>query len=315
MTQLYMAPMEEVTGYIYRNLQQEMFGYADKFYSPFITPTESMKLKPREKKDIVEENNKGIRLVPQLLTNEAELFIKGVKLLKELGYEEVNLNLGCPSNTVAKKGKGSGFLLYPDKLDKFFDKTFNAIDNENIDVKISVKTRLGYAKPEEFLNILPIFNRYNIFELIVHPRVKTDMYGNVVREQLFEYAYKESSSKVCYNGDICTKADFDRINAKFPKADVMIGRGAIANPGLYREIRTGRKVTKDELWDFNCRLFEAYSSDYSPKDAFFKLKEVWNNMQYMFDCERLTHKIRIAKTPAEMLKLIEKLISEENMVR
>lgn len=312
---LYMAPMEEISGYVFRNVQHALFGGADKFFSPFITPTESMKLKPREKKDICNENNKGIILVPQLLTNEAELFIKGVKLLNDMGYEEVNLNLGCPSNTVAKKGKGSGFLLYPDKLDSFFDTVFSAIDDEKNKVKISVKTRLGYENPDEFIDILPIFNRYNISELIVHPRVKTDMYGNEVREQLFEYAYKESKAKVCYNGDICTKADFDRINAKYPDANVMIGRGAVANPGIFREIRTGRKINKDELLNFNSTLFSAYSDLYGRKDAFFKLKEVWNNMSHMFDCERLTHKIKISKTPEEMLELIESVIIEENIIR
>ncbi len=312
---LYMAPMEEISGYVFRNVQHALFSGADKFFSPFITPTESMKLKPREKKDICKENNKGIQLVPQLLTNDAELFIKGVKLLNDMGYEEVNFNLGCPSNTVAKKGKGSGFLLYPDKLDAFFDEVFTVFGNEKIETKISVKTRLGYENPDEFINILPIFNRYNISELIIHPRVKTDMYGNEVREQLFEYAYRESKAKVCYNGDICTKDDFVRINVKYPEANVMIGRGAVANPGIFREIRTDRKINKEELLKFNNVLFDAYSDLYGRKDAFFKLKEVWNNMSHMFDCERLTHKIKISKSPEEMLELIDKLIKEESIVR
>lgn len=312
---LYMAPMEEITGYIFRNVQKEMFGCVDKYFSPFITPTESMKLKPREIKDIKEDNNTGITLVPQLLTNDADLFMKGVELLMRQGYYEINLNLGCPSNTVAKKGKGSGFLAFPEELDRFFDSAFNEIRDRNLEVNISVKTRIGMTSEDEFDSILPIYNRYPICELIIHPRVKEDMYSNNVRLTKFDEAYTKSNTKLCFNGDINTISDVLRINQSYPNCNIMIGRGAVANPAIFREIRTGQKITNEELWDFHQMLYKAYESNLGSKDAFFKMKEVWNNMQHMFDNDKLTHKIRICKEPDKMIELAHKLISEESIVR
>lgn len=314
-TKLYMAPMEEITGYIFRNVQNEMFGYVDKYFSPFITPTESMKLKPREIKDILDSNNEGLYLVPQLLTNDSELFIKGVELLMNRGYFEINLNLGCPSNTVAKKGKGSGFLAFPEELDRFFENVFKRLSDDNIEVDISVKTRLGMHSEEEFDSILPIFNRYPISELIVHPRVKDDMYSNYIRMEKFDLAYKNSKSNIVYNGDIYTYKDAINILSKYPNCGLMMGRGAVANPGIFREIVTGKKITNSELLEFHDKLYNSYAETLGVKDAFFKMKEVWNNMQYMFDNDKLSHKIRICKEPDKMMELAHKMISEEEIIR
>ena len=140
----YFAPMEGVTGAVYRRTHHEFFSGVDKYFMPFITPTTNEKLTPRQKRDVLPEYNEGVPAVPQLLTKSAADCIWAVNALHDLGYPEVNLNLGCPSGTVTAKGKGAGFLAHPDELDRFFDEVFAKCEG------ISVKTRLGVHEASEF---------------------------------------------------------------------------------------------------------------------------------------------------------------------
>lgn len=168
---IYLAPLEGITGYTYRRALYNCFGGFDKYFIPFILPNQKGHLSTREKKDIMPENNEGMYAVPQILTKNAEDFIQTAETLQEYGYNEVNLNLGCPSKTVVTKGRGAGFLDRPDELDKFLDEIFRKCD-----MKISIKTRLGMDDPEEFEDLLTIYNKYPLEELIVHARVQKDYY-------------------------------------------------------------------------------------------------------------------------------------------
>ncbi len=169
----YLAPMEGITGYIYRNSYEKFFNNIDKYFTPFIVPNKSTSLKTKELRDILPENNKGMNIVPQLLTNDSEAFIITARKLQQLGYNEINLNLGCPAGTVVSKNRGSGFLAKREELDIFLDEIFK-ID----DMKISIKTRIGKDSPEEFYELIKIYNKYPMEELIIHPRTQKDFYGN-----------------------------------------------------------------------------------------------------------------------------------------
>ena len=158
----YLAPMEGITTYVYRNAQAAVYGALDKYFTPFLEPHEKRSFKKRELQEILQENNRGLLVVPQILTNRAEGFLELAASLQEFGYREINLNLGCPSRTVVSKGKGSGFLAFPEELDRFFDAVFSELDRKQGGggrLRISVKTRLGMERPEEFPRLLEIFNR------------------------------------------------------------------------------------------------------------------------------------------------------------
>ncbi len=198
----YMAPLESVTTWIYRQAHAKIYGRLDKYFIPFLEPHEKRDFKTRELQEILPEHNENISAVPQILTNRSEGFIKLAKALKDWGYEEINLNLGCPSKTVVTKGKGSGFLAKPEELERFLTEIFDALSGE---VKISVKTRIGKEDPEEFPALLELFNKYPMEELIIHPRVQKDGYGNVPRLELYELAEKQSVNPLCYNGDLYTR--------------------------------------------------------------------------------------------------------------
>ena len=133
---IYLAPMEGITTYIFRNAFEKYYGGVDKYFTPFLTASH---LKGREKRDVDPDNNSVPSLVPQILTNDSELFIKIAEQLAELGYREVNLNLGCPSGTVTGKGRGAGFLDRTAELDRFLYDIYNKLP----EMDISIKTRIG----------------------------------------------------------------------------------------------------------------------------------------------------------------------------
>ena len=185
----YFAPMEGITGYLFRNAHAEQFPGVDRYYSPFLSANHNYSFQNKEKRDVAPEHNDSLKLVPQLLTKKADEFVWGAMEMFRLGYGEVNLNLGCPSSTVASKGKGSGFLAHPDELDRFFDRTFEMLGKQGAGPKISVKTRIGYADAKEAVPLMRIFNRYPIAELIIHSRIRTAMYGGVPDLEAFSEMY------------------------------------------------------------------------------------------------------------------------------
>lgn len=312
MTQFYLAPMEEVTGYVYRNVYHAMFGDMDRYFTPFIAPTKKKILKTRERKEVAPENNQGMNVVPQILTNDTEQFLDTCNMLIGLGYHEVNLNLGCPAATVVSKKKGSGFLDDIGRLDQFFETVFEEIATlpEERKCRVSVKTRIGMEFPEEFEDIMEVYNRYPFSEIIIHPRLQKDYYQNHPNLDVFGEALKQSAHPVCYNGDIFTKEDYDTFCGRFPTVErVMLGRGVVTNPGLVREIRTGQTITTTELEEYHDRLYAGYREAMgSEKDALFKMKEVWSYLGKMFpESERELKKVRKANRPEEYQEAVRRV--------
>lgn len=232
------APMEGITGYVYRNVHHQFYKKIDRYFTPFITPNQTRKFTSREMNDVLPEHNQGIEIVPQILTNKAEDFLWASEKLRDLGYEEVNLNLGCPSGTVVTKKRGAGFLAFPVALDAFLEEVCNGINR--LGMKISVKTRVGKDSPDEWEELLEIYSRYPLSELIVHPRIQTDFYRNHPNLDAYELAAeKNSSSKISltYNGDLFSIQDFENLIERFPNTEtVMMGRGLLTNPALAEQI-------------------------------------------------------------------------------
>lgn len=322
MISIYFAPMEGITGHIYRNLYQSYFHNIDKYFTPFIVGNRKAGMKARELKDVLPENNPDITIVPQILTADAVEFINTAKRLKVLGYDEVNLNLGCPSGTVVSKGRGSGFLAFPDKLDAFLEEIF-----EKTDMKISVKTRLGKDDVSEFDELFSIYCKYPLAELIIHPRIQRELYSGHPHLDIFSKAAKNTPFPICYNGDIFRVEDYRQITNCFPEVSrVMIGRGILANPFLVEQIRAAEKSTakkekcaadapeqtKEFLREFLDRLYDGYRQELSgDKDVLFKLKELWNYQIWMFDDDGKHIKaIRKAKNKTEYDMAVRVLFRE-----
>ena len=309
----YLAPMEGITGYIYRNAYEKFFHNIDKYFTPFIVPNKSRSLKTKELRDILPENNEGMNIVPQILTNDFEGFIVTARKLQQLGYNEVNLNLGCPAGTVVSKNRGSGFLALREELDKFLEEIYKIED-----MKISIKTRIGKDTPEEFYKLIEIYNKYPLEELIIHPRTRQDFYGNKPNLEIFKDALSLSKSPVCYNGDIFIVENYNKLVNSFPEVDkVMRGRGVLANPGLIGDIKGNDFITKDTLKAFHDEIFNNYIELFNDdKNAMFRMKELWGYMIYMFtDNKKYAKKIKKAQKVIDYKQAVSSLFMEQEIVK
>lgn len=290
--QIYFAPLESITGYVFRNVFEKYYGGIDRYFTPFITATDSKRLRNKEMRDILPENNQVGCLIPQIMSNRAEEFLRVADQMAELGYDTVNLNLGCPARTVVSKGKGSGFLARTVALDRFLEEIYRECP-----LKISIKTRLGVDDPEEFLEIIDIYNKYPVEELIIHPRVQKDYYKNTPDLDMFAEAVRRCNMPLCYNGDICSVEDYERIRQRFPEVTrIMIGRGLLAHPALALQIRereASERERLDRIGAYANALCEAYCEAYGPgQPVLFKMKELWGFLaDSMSDGKKLRKKI------------------------
>ena len=300
----YLAPLEGVTGYIFRNALEEYFPGTDRYFTPFIVPDQKHALRKRELRDVLPENNQVKELVPQILTSDPVRFVETAKALAEYGYEEVNLNLGCPSGTVVAGGSGAGMLADVEKLDCFLEQIFR-----DTDLRISVKTRIGIERPEEGYTLMKIYNQYPISEVIIHPRTRKEYYKGEPHLDVFSELLAMSQHPVCYNGNLFTVRDYEQFRARFPQVErVMIGRGVLADPGLMQRLKSfehaqktgedsGRKENgmeqprseiyrtgKQELRAFHDTIFRQYREIFDEdKNAIFHMKELWSYLVHSFE--------------------------------
>ena len=287
---IYFAPLEGITGYIQRQTFEKHFGSIDKYFIPFIQPKQHGHFTNREKQDMAPEHNEGFTSIPQLLTNSVHDFLLTTEKLQDLGYTEVNLNLGCPSRTVVSKGRGSGQLADLEVLERFLTELF-----EKVQVEVSIKTRIGVQDPLEFESLLPVFRKFPLKELIVHPRVQKEMYKGTPHKEIFEAAMAAKEFPVCYNGDIFGKADYEQLMQQFPTLDrIMIGRGLLQNPGLAREIQGGAPLSKEEAKAYHDEIYARYQQVmFGEKNLLFKMKEFWvYQMESFNDTVKAAKKIR-----------------------
>ena len=295
------APMEGVTDAAYRNLHHQMFGGVDRYWMPFWSPTQEHTITPRVRRDILPEYNGNTPVVPQILTKSAVDFLFAAGVLADHGYQEVNLNLGCPSGTVTAKGKGSGFLGRLPELEVFLDTIF-----AQCPIKISIKTRMGVKSPEEFGSVLDLLTRYPMAELTVHPRITTDMYRHPVRPEGFTMALERCTCPVICNGDLKTVDDCRAAMEQYPTAaGFMAGRGFLADPAMGRRLRGGGPITREELRRFNEELFDGYEVSFGgPGNAMLRMKAHWRYFILLLDDhKKLAKQLQKSSNPREFREL------------
>ena len=299
----YFAPLEGLTDSVFRRLHHKYFpGCVDRYYTPFFSPTVHRALTPRETRELPPAENLSAVVIPQLLTKVPEDFIWMAGQCRDLGYKEVNLNLGCPSGTVTAKGKGSGMLREPEILDAFLDAIF-----KDTPLPISVKTRIGFADAEEFPRLLDIYNQYPITELTVHPRVRTAFYKGEVSMEAFDYACANSKAPLCYNGDLVCVRQIDALKEKHPQVEaVMLGRGLVADPGMLLPGGTDRKALEGFLGE----LLEEYLVIFGgSRNAMFRMKEHWGMVIRKFEgSDKLAKRLRKTTDLAEFKSVTAEIL-------
>lgn len=304
---VYMAPMEGLTDYMFRNAYDEFFGHGkiDKYFMPFISPNKTEKFLAKEMRDICRENNQ-INSIPQVMTNNSQDFIWTAHMLfDDFGYKEINLNAGCPSGTVVSKNKGAGMLSNIDMLERILYEILSDNYISDNHIKVSVKTRIGVESPDEWYNLLSVYNKFNLEELIIHPRVRTDYYRNDINKAAYQLALRESRNPVCYNGDIFTRSDYINVINDYNPECIMVGRGLVADPGLINvlvsknpsdyirnleEDKNNMKLLHNKVYEERLKIM---SGD---KHAIHRMKEMWCYMEYAFaDCKKDIKSIKKAQ--------------------
>lgn len=302
-----MAPMEGITGYAFRRVHAECFGALDRYYTPFLPPPRvGDAFGGKNFREIDPANNEGLNVVPQLLTKNADEFVWAAGLLAEMGYTEVNLNLGCPSGTVVAKGRGSGFLRDPDAVAAFLDAVC-----ERSPLPVSVKTRIGLADDAEYERILATYCRFPLAELIVHPRVQQDRYQGKPRWSAYGETLAAAPFPVAYNGDVFGIEDRDALVEAHPRTrHIMLGRGLLANPALARMMDGGPAASRAELERFHDELFRAYE-DAIGGNAVFRMKEWWFYAKCAFADPMAVHRaVRKVRRVDEYESAVRRIFSE-----
>lgn len=276
---IYYAPLEGITTKTFRRVYSQFYRGIDRYYSPFIVVTSDMAFKRRDKRGILPHEND---LVPQILTNDADAFAWAARRLADEGYEEINLNAGCPVGTVVSKGKGAGLLRDPEAFNRFLDRIFTHEDLPSI----SIKTRAGFYDTDEAEKIAGILASYPFCEVTIHPRSREDFYDGTPDMEAFDIFMNRLSCPVCYNGDLCTPEGAEKLIADRPAINrIMLGRGLLTDPSLAEKIRYGEDARdgKDVVYRFLTCLETEYRGELSSdRDVLFKLKEIWTYLGRSF---------------------------------
>lgn len=291
--EIYFAPLEGLTDSTFRRVHHTYFPGVQRYYMPFLSPTVHRCLTHKEERELPYADSVPFPAVPQILTKNAEDFLWAARVCHDRGYQEVNLNLGCPSGTVTAKGKGAGMLADPEALAGFLDVIFSQALTA-----ISLKTRLGISSEEEFPALLEVFNRYPIHLLILHPRLRKDFYEAPIRETSLRYALEACRVPLCYNGNLCSLEDIRSFSQKHPEVEsVMLGRGLIGDPGMV----TPGGSTAAALEAYHDALLEEYLSAFGgSRNAMFRLKEHWRYLLCRFEGgEKLGKRLRKTTDLAE----------------
>ncbi len=271
--QFLFAPMEGITFAMFRSIHHEMFPGAAEYYTPFIAPDSRGSFRPKYLKELIKDC--GVPTIPQLLVNNADAFNTTALKLHELGFPEINLNIGCPSGTVFAKHKGAGMLLDLISLDNTLCCIYEQAEQQGYHV--SIKTRMGVHSTAEFPKILEVFNRYPVSKLIVHARCRNAFYDGETDLSGFMDAMRFCRCPIVYNGNIFTAQNLNTLLNQAPELrSVMLGRGAVTNPAIFREFHGGEPLKINELQEFHDRLTEGWlSSGLDPNATVERMKTLW----------------------------------------
>lgn len=305
----YLAPMEGITTYTYRNAYNKYFGGINKYFTPFIA---SKKMNSRELNDILPEHNFGLNVVPQILTNRVDDFLQITNKLTEYGYNTVNLNLGCPSGTVTSRKRGSGFLSVPDELDKFLYEIY-----EKSPIDISIKTRIGIDDLEDWDYLLKIYSKYPVSELIIHTRLQKEFYNGTPHKSAYKKASEILDYPLCYNGDINSPKNYNELLEDIPDINsVMIGRGILQNPSLIKTLNNQPPVDKNTLKAFHDEIFENYSEIMCGEtNTLYKMKDLWTYLSKSFtESDKYLKKIRKSNSFSDYKTAVNSLFREQDLI-
>lgn len=295
---IYQAPLQGFTDFGFRKVLAESFGGIDKFFIPYISYGKGHEIKRSQLREVFPENNQSLPVVAQVLFSDGTELTELVSILKDYGYDEINLNLGCPYPMVTNKGRGAALLEKPEALLEALQQLYS----KNYQVRFSVKMRAGMTNDRDAEAVFEVLNQFPLEEVIFHPRTADQMYDGHANPQLFANAVSLVKHPLVYNGDIVSVAGFQELQAILPEQNSwMIGRGLLANPALGAQLKGdvfNPKELREKLKDFHDRIFDNYSSRLDGSGhVLMKMNQFWT-----YFCESFSN-------PHKAMKLVKKSTS------
>ncbi len=306
---LYLAPIRGLTDALFRETLTSHFGGFDAAVAPFITPQKKSLYEDKMIRDVLPENNRNLPIIPQLLHTDPDDFLVLARRLTGLGYTHINWNLGCPAPMVARKKRGSGLLPFPEEIIDLLDKIM-----PELEIELSIKTRLGFHDHAETRALLPALNRFQLKEIIIHTRLGKQLYKGTTDPEGFAVCQQLTKHPLTYNGDINDVETFNSLAARFPTVHRwMLGRGALSNPFLAEEIKgypqQSTEQRKMRLYNFHEELFNRYTERLSgPSHLLGRVKHLWLYLIHSFaDDRKMLKKILKSNNPAGYRKIVDQL--------
>ena len=292
---IYQAPIQGFTDFDFRTTLAESFGGIDKYFIPYLSYGKGHEIKRSQLREILPENNGSLPVVPQVLFSGGGELADLVSILVDSGYQEINLNLGCPYPMATNKGRGAAWLEKPEALNEVLDQLYAG----NLSVRFSVKMRAGMTDDQDAKAIFEVLNRFPLEEIIFHPRTAGQMYGGKANPQSFAEAVPMVKHPLVYNGDIFSVADFQALKTILPEQNSwMLGRGLLSNPALAAQLKGevfDQKELRKKLEDFHGRMLDRYSSRLDGAGhILMKMNQFWVYFSESFD------------NPHKAMKLIKK---------
>jgi len=310
------SPLQGFTDFHFRNAFQQHFGGIDSFYAPYIRLSGTQEMKPAHKRDILPENNLTVKVIPQVMCKEADDFLLVAKFVQELGYTELNWNLGCPYSMVTKRGMGADLIKNAEKIIEVLEKV-----KAESSIEVSLKMRLGNESNEEIEHLLPLLENYPIKHIAIHPRLGKQQYKGNADLDAFKRCAEVTSHKLFYNGDIDSVAKFRQMQECFPFIDHwMIGRGLIQDPFLPAMIKQNSLEYPDNcnktFSDFHDSLMHEYSQALSgEKHLYLKMYQFWEYFSLLFtNSHKCLKKIKKAQNLRAYEAAVIEILRNEQIV-
>ncbi|MEH1008675.1 MULTISPECIES: tRNA-dihydrouridine synthase family protein [unclassified Winogradskyella] len=304
------SPLQGFTDFRFRNAFNHYFGGIDTFYAPYIRFNKKLIIKNSYQIDLQLENNTDLEVIPQIMTNSADEFLFVVDYIQELGYKELNWNLGCPYPMVTNRGMGSGLICDPEKINHILERV-----HKETDIVVSMKMRMGYEHPEEILDTFPILDAYPLKNIAIHARIGKQLYKGGVNLDAFEKCIESTKHKLYYNGDITSVAKLKEMQTRFPSIDhFMIGRGLIADPFLPSMIKNDTTEYPENRWDifreFHDTIYQQYDAALSgPTPIKMKMQGFWEYFAQSFSNPQKTFKkIKKANNPRAYQQAVTEIL-------
>jgi tRNA-dihydrouridine synthase B len=298
---IYQAPLQGFTDFNYRNVFHEVYGGVAKYFVPYLSYGKGKEIKKSQLKEILPENNKALPAIPQVLFSDITELLELVSILIDNGYEEINLNLGCPYPMATNRGRGAAWLEKSEALKE----TLSQLFGKGFTAKFSVKMRAGMTKNQDARPVFEILNQFPLEEIIFHARTADQMYNGKADPSLFAEVGPFIKHPLVYNGDIFSETNFQQLKAIFPDQHCwMIGRGLLMDPSLalrLNGIELDQKVRKQKLKEFHDRLMEEYSERLQGSGhLLMKMTQFWSYFCQSFENQ---HKaMKLVKKAGSLIK-------------